>query len=132
MIDMKIESYMTASPHSIDPSQSITSAKERMNELGCRHLPVLSGRRIVGVISDRDLLVVGALTKDNPKDITVAEVMLEEVFKFDKGTHVSTVVSAMIKNRIGSVLITENDSLAGIFTQTDALKLLKKLTEEKA
>lgn len=128
MKDMLIKDYMTEMPHSIDPTQSVAQAKEKMIELKCRHLPVLSGRQIVGIISERDVMAVNSITSERLKDVPVGEVMLGEVIKVDYTATVNEVVSKMSQNKIGSVLVTDGSKLKGIFTDTDAITLLRELT----
>jgi len=46
---------MSANPMTIDPSTSVVAALDRMFSGGFRHLPVVSGQAVVGVVSIRDL-----------------------------------------------------------------------------
>jgi acetoin utilization protein AcuB len=128
MNHLKVKDYMTATPHSIEPSQTVSHAKEKMIEYKCRHLPVLSGGEIIGIVSDRDINAVGSFTKEDVSHIPVGDVMLGEVFSLDISSGVNEVVSTMVKNKIGSVLITDSGKLKGIFTESDALSLLERLT----
>jgi CBS domain-containing protein len=52
-----VADYMTADPVWIFPDCSVRDAANRMLELGVRHLPVMVGDRVLGMISIRDLLV---------------------------------------------------------------------------
>ena len=56
-----VAKYMTAGPHTIGREQSLVAAKQLMHKIHARHLPVLHGGKLVGVVSERDLDVVGAL-----------------------------------------------------------------------
>ena len=115
-----IKSFMTKTPHSIEPGQKLMEAKKRMMKYGCEHLPVLSGRQIVGVISDRDILFVNSLNQNHQDEsITVGDVMITEVFTVDENTSVAEVIKIMLEKNIGSMLITKKDELSGIFTATD-------------
>jgi predicted transcriptional regulator len=55
-----VEQWMTRSPERIAMHQSLASAQKRMVDLGVRHLPMLDGGQLVGVISDRDLGLLGS------------------------------------------------------------------------
>lgn len=55
---------MTRNPNCADPEKSVYDALRLMRESGCRHLPVVSGRRLVGLVSFRDLLAVLLEEKD--------------------------------------------------------------------
>ena len=53
--EVRLASIMTADPKAVAPQDSIASALECMHTLGVRHLPVLEGDQVVGVVSIRDL-----------------------------------------------------------------------------
>lgn len=127
MATHSIKDYMTETPNSIEPGQSIAQAKEKMRSLQCRHLPVLSGGELVGIISERDIMAVVNFTKEDLDQIPVGDVMLSEIFTVEKDASVKEVVNLMIKNKIGSVLITDHGRLEGIFTERDALTVIDKI-----
>jgi CBS domain-containing protein len=51
-----VADYMTELPVTVSPDDDLTVAARRMAELGVRHLPVVDGQRLVGMLSIRDLL----------------------------------------------------------------------------
>ncbi|MBL6935884.1 MAG: CBS domain-containing protein [Alphaproteobacteria bacterium] len=53
----KVSRIMTKNPVTIDPDDWATNALTKMRELGFRHLPVVDGERIIGMVSVRDLYV---------------------------------------------------------------------------
>jgi predicted transcriptional regulator len=53
----RVAEYMTAKPATARPDEDLESAAQRMTELGVRHLPVIDGDRLLGVLSARNLLV---------------------------------------------------------------------------
>jgi CBS domain-containing protein len=75
-----VRQHMTASPHTISTRQSLSIARRTMLEHQIRHLPVLEGGRIVGLLSERDLLLVESLPGVNPTDVWVEEAMVQSVF----------------------------------------------------
>ena len=52
-----VEDVMTRSIVVAEPGEDIDSALKKMNSIGCRHLPVVDGGKLVGMISLRDLLL---------------------------------------------------------------------------
>jgi CBS domain-containing protein len=52
-----VAEYMTDRPVTVAPDDDLAVAAQRMAELGVRHLPVVDGHQLVGVLSIRDLLV---------------------------------------------------------------------------
>jgi CBS domain-containing protein len=51
-----VSAYMTAAPEVLRPDSELAEAAHTMLQLGVRHLPVLQGGRLVGVLSMRDVL----------------------------------------------------------------------------
>ncbi len=51
----RLGEVMTPNPETVSPSDRPKDALEVMRRIGCRHLPVVSGERIVGIVSIRDL-----------------------------------------------------------------------------
>ncbi len=52
-----VRDYMTPDPASITPETDVRNAAERMLQMGVRHLPVVVGDEVVGMVSVRDLLI---------------------------------------------------------------------------
>jgi CBS domain-containing protein len=51
-----VSDYMTAAPEVLQPDSELADAAHLMLDLGIRHLPIVRGGRLVGVLSIRDLL----------------------------------------------------------------------------
>lgn len=59
-----IQYWMTAEPETIDRGASLEEARELMGRAHIRHLPVVDGGRLVGMLSMRDLIRIGAVALD--------------------------------------------------------------------
>lgn len=123
---MTIESFMTKAPHTIGADQLAVKAHDYMREHSIRHVPVLRGGEVVGIVSDRDLQFLFAFTDVKPEEVTVEELMSTEVYTIPTSTPVKEVVSHMAEHKIGSAVILDGKDVAGIFTTVDALKALAK------
>jgi acetoin utilization protein AcuB len=117
-----VRSLMTPHPYTIGKDQPIAEARRRMRDHHVRHLPVLDGARLVGLLSDRDLRLADSLAED--RSLRVADVMLPEPFTVQAGDSVTEAVAAMAQRKIGSCVVLDGTSVAGIFTTVDALHLL--------
>ncbi len=117
---------MTKHPYIASRKMLVTSAEQFMNECKIRHLPVLQNGKIVGLVSDRDLKK--ALAFRGPGTLLVEDVMTNNPFCIKKGTSLSQVVWVMSEKRIGSAIITDNNGAPlGIFTTTDAMRILSQI-----
>jgi acetoin utilization protein AcuB len=126
-----VRQHMTASPHTISPHQPLTIARATMLSRQIRHLPVLDGGRIVGLISERDLLLVESLPGVNPTNVRVEEAMVQDVFTATPDEPVAEVVEMMVHRKLGSAVVVDGERVVGVFTTIDALRALTSLLERR-
>lgn len=123
-----VEKYMTKMPHTIGSEQTLEKAHHMMREYNIRHLPVLTGGKLVGILSDRDLHLVESLPDVNPAEVTVEEAYTPDPFITTPDTSLKVVCEEMTKHKYGSALIVDShQKLLGIFTWIDALNVLTGL-----
>lgn len=116
-----INSHMTRVPHTIGLEQSIAEADRRMRAFGCRHLPVLKGGALQGIISQRDIALVSALGSVDPEALPVEEVMVQEPLVVSPTAELADVVARMADDRLETAVIIDHQRVVGVFTTTDAL-----------
>src|SRR5262249_10830073 len=92
----EVREYMTPAPHTIAPTSSLAKAVRTMRDHQVRHLPVVDHDRVVGVLSQRDILIMESLPGVNPTEVRVDEAMVREVFTAVPETPVGEVVETMI------------------------------------
>jgi acetoin utilization protein AcuB len=122
-----VRQYMTSMPCTIAPTRSLAVARKAMLDHGIRHLPVLEGGRIVGVLSERDLFLVESVPEVNPTVARVEEAMVPGPYVVSPDATVAEVVDTMIDLKIGSAVVAEGDKVAGVFTTIDALRALSDM-----
>lgn len=126
---LTISECMTKTPHTIEQQQTVASARERMAKLKIRHLPVLSGGELVGLVSERDLDYLAKLVGHKCDTCPLEDMMVDELYVVHPDTAVEKAAAEMVERNIGSALVTDkNGALVGIFTTTDALRLISRLT----
>lgn len=122
-----IQKYMTTTPHSIGVDQTLARAHQAMRDNAIRHLPVLSGGRLVGILTDRDLGLVESLKDVDPAEVTVEDAMSTSVYAVAPDAPLDEVASTMAEHRYGSAIVMQNDKVVGIFTTVDACRALAEL-----
>ena len=126
-----IQRYMTTSPHTIGNEQSLKKAHDLMREHGIRHLPVMHGNRLVGVVSDRDVAIITSLDDVNPELITVEDAMTADVLTVGPDTPLDEVATLMAERKAGSVVVQQNSKVVGIFTTVDGMTALAELLHSR-
>jgi acetoin utilization protein AcuB len=127
---MKAMQAMTRNVVCIHAHDSIETAKDIMDEWDIRHLPVVDHGKLVGMLSDRDILLRTSLTSNNVKvvdDCEVRDAMTARVITCSPTDSIAKIASAMTDKKIDSVPVVEDDGeLVGLVTSTDLLELLKE------
>ena len=116
-----VADLMTPCPHTVDPVESVAVAHERMRSNGIRHLPVVEGEALRGMLSERDVQIVLSLVDVDPASVTVSHVMVRDPYCVSPGTPLLEVVERMASSKVGSAVVMENGRVVGIFTTVDAL-----------
>ena len=122
-----IQKYMTTSPHSIGSDQTMAKAESTMKEHGIRHLPVLDGGKLVGLITDRDLKFLKGFRDVDPSVSKVADFSTQEVFTVSPHSLLNEVCDEMAEHKYGCAVVMDNHHLVGIFTWVDALRAMSEL-----
>ena len=117
--------YMTQQPWTIRNDARMSQAHELMRAHRIRHLPVLEGGKLVGIVSDRDLHLIETLADSDPDEVTVEEAMTEEVYAVGLEDPVDAVVERMAAHKYGcAIIVNRRGAVEGIFTTIDAMHVL--------
>ena len=120
-----IGSVMTPFPYVVQVNESVLAARALMVQHEVRHLPVKDGNTLLGVLTDRDLkrALDPSLGLPPDEELFVRDVFVPDAYVVDMGEPLDGVLDHLSSQHIGSVLVTKNGRLVGIFTLTDAARL---------
>lgn len=122
---LEVYRYMTPCPQTIQREATLASARAVMIRYAVRHLPVLDGPDLVGILSERDLAVAERL--GDPLETVVAEAMSPDPCIALPMTPLAEVAETMLRHKHGAVLIVDRGSVVGVFTAVDALRAVVEL-----
>ncbi len=119
----------------IDADANLDVAEKLMRVDRIEHLPVMSGGRLVGVLSQRDLFRACApLPRRDPvtevewlAGILVREVMATQVFTARPDSTLLSAVEMMLLEGVGCLPVVEDEKLVGFISQTDCMRHLTEL-----
>ena len=126
-----VQKFMTTTPHSIGKSQTLARAHDVMRSHKIRHLPVLEGGKLVGIVTERDLHLVETLRDVDPSNVTVEEAMSEHVYAVEPDTSLDVVAETLAEHKYGSAIVMQNGKVVGIFTTNDACRALAELLHSR-
>ena len=117
---------------SLELADKLDFAQQIMQLGRIRHLPVLSQGRVVGIVSNRDLLAASLskvlqLAREQRHSflgmVEVAEVMTKDVETVPPETTLEEAARLMLRRKIGCLIVTKEDCLPlGLVTETDLLR----------
>ncbi len=119
---MRLHEIMSPRVVTIGPKEAASEAWTRMRRGGIRHLVVMEARRLVGVLSERDL--GGRAGADIRKGRRVRDLMTPHVASAAPESTVREAADLMRKRLIGSLPVLDDDRLVGIVTATDVFDAL--------
>jgi acetoin utilization protein AcuB len=121
---------------SIPPDLPIVDALNLMKQERIRRLPVVKSGKIVGIVSDKDLLNASPSSATSLSvwemnyllsKITVKEVMTKQVLTVGESTPIEEAARIMADNKIGGLPVLRDDGVVGIITETDLFKIFLEL-----
>ena len=136
---MKVVDIMTKDPLTVRPAEIIGQAEDLMNTNRIRQLPVVEGKDLVGIITDRDIrsFLSGSLLESieaREKALTteIREIMTTEPITVSPDDDLQEAVELMIDEKIGGIPVVDDaEGLVGIVTYVDVLRcFLNRLQEE--
>jgi acetoin utilization protein AcuB len=119
---MRLQEIMSTTVETITPDTSVAEAKTRMKREGIHHLVIGRGKRLIGVISSRDLSAALATAP-------VAELVAGKPVTATPKTTVREAANLLRGRNIGCLPVTEDAAVVGIVTVSDLLELLGKGAE---
>ena len=126
-----VRQYMTESPHTVGAEQTLAHAHTVLYEKRIRHLPVLRGGQLVGLLSERDVALVTSLKDVDANTITVEEAMSLAIYKVPPDAPLDKVCSEMAAKRLGSAIVVEHGHVVGILTTVDVCSALAELLQSR-
>jgi acetoin utilization protein AcuB len=136
-----VKDIMTENPATATELMSVAEALGLLYELDVRHLPVVRGRELVGIISDRDLRVFSGVTEDEAMEAVegarsskVGDFMNTSTVKVDPETNLREVLELMLLHRVGAIPVADLDTgdLLGIVSYIDLLRVLQETLDAGA
>lgn len=131
----KVRDLMTASCVTAPPTMPVVEARQLMLQKRIRHLLVMDGPTLAGIVTDRDirLNLPSPATSLSVWEInyllarmTVGSVMSKSVVTIESGRDASEAAQLLLDHKIGALPVVDRGHLVGIITETDLLRAFVK------
>ena len=129
---MLVRDIMQDHPVSATPETRLPQLVRLLQRRGFRHVPIVEGGKLVGIVSDRDVkqsMTSAALMTEGPErarlldELTAGQIMTRRVTTIGPTGGVEEAARLMATRKISALPVTEDDRLLGIVTETDVLHL---------
>ena len=120
---MKVKEVMTPNAKAIWLTESLADAAKLMWENDCGVLPIIKdGRKVIGMITDRDICMATAMRDKNPSSISVEEVMTGEVYAVNSEDNIDQALQTMQEHKIRRLpVISAEGELEGVLSMNDVM-----------
>ena len=116
----KIRDVMTPDPATIEPSTPLVEAARLMRDQDVGPLPIVEGGRLVGMLTDRDIVVRAIADGRDPQSTTAGDVASQQLVTIDPEQDLSEALRLMAQHQVRRLPVTEEDGrVVGIVAQAD-------------
>jgi CBS domain-containing protein len=131
-----VREIMMGSPVTLTPGDTLDLANDVISLGRIRHIPVVDEGRLVGLLSERDLLgaaatrIFGLKQKNKSallKSVLIRDVMKKKVQTVSPDTTIKDAAHVMADKKIGCVPVVSSGGLVGLLTTTDVLRYVESL-----
>ena len=129
---MHIFEIMTSNVETLPSNYTLLDAAKKMRDLNVGAIPVLEENRVVGMITDRDIVVRAIADELNPANTSLKEVMSRDIFSCRADDDVSEAARIMEERRVRRLLVQDSKGdVTGIISLGDiATHVSKDLSGE--
>jgi CBS domain-containing protein len=129
---MKVSEIMIKDVATLNNDDELSLANDIIKLGRIRHIPIVEGKKLIGIISERDLFrssLVQALghgpqsSRDLMKTVRIQDIMVKNLLVISPEADVKEAVRLMLDHKIGCVPVVVGQELVGLVTETDILSL---------
>ena len=115
----QVRDRMVSEVVTIEPSAGVADAAQKMIEREKGPLPVMEGDRLVGMITDRDLIARVVAAGRDPRGVRVEDVATKDLVTIGPDQDLDEARRMMAQHQLDRLLVVENDRLVGIISESD-------------
>jgi CBS domain-containing protein len=110
---------MTSNPTTCEPQASVVDAAKVMAQEDVGSIPIVEGDRLVGVLTDRDIVIRVVAESRDPQSVTVGDIASRDLVILPPDDDLDRALELMAENQVRRLPVVEGDKLVGIVAQRD-------------
>lgn len=115
----QVRDVMTSNPKSCDSNESVSEAARAMSSQDVGPIPVVDGDRLVGLLTDRDIVVRVVAEGRDPQSTTVGEVASSDLATVSPDENLDRALQLLAERQVRRLPVVEGEKLVGIVAQAD-------------
>lgn len=125
----KVRDLMTTRPRSVTPDTQLPTVAELMESEDVGAIPVVDGERLIGMVTDRDIVVRAIAKGKDPRGMPVSEIASQDLVTVDPDDDVDDALRLMAQYQVRRLAVVEEDErLVGVVSQADVALHAKEKT----
>ena len=121
-----VKDAMTSDVKTAAPSQSLTDVARLMKQEDVGSVPVVDGERLVGVVTDRDIVVRGIADGSDPHAIKAGDIASRDVVTVKPGDDLDDAMRLMAQHQVRRLPVVDDGHLVGVVAQADMAQEAKE------
>jgi acetoin utilization protein AcuB len=132
---MVVEQLMTPEPFVVQVTETVGAVLQKLLEADVRHLPVVDGQKLVGIVSDRDLQRALYVTTgpsrgsvEELSEVPISALMSSDLITVHPEDDIVEVIDSMLEHKVGALPVVAADSslVVGIVSYLDVLRAARR------
>ena len=119
ILGLKIKDIMTDTVAFVSPDTTVVETAQLMQKHDIGSMPVCEGSNIVGIVTDRDIVVRNVAHNKDPKITPVRDVMTSQVKTLTPDTDLNQAATMMSQDRVRRIPVVNNNRLVGMISLGD-------------
>ena len=115
----KVGDVMTSRPRAVTPQTPLSEVAEVMESEDVGAVPVVEGDRVVGIITDRDIVVRAIAKGKDPRGMPASEASSRELVTVSPDDDLSDALKLMAQYQVRRLAVTADERLVGVVSQAD-------------
>ena len=118
----QIKDVMTKNPTTCGREDSVTDAAKVMAQQDVGPVPIVEGDRLVGLVTDRDIVVRVVAKGKDPQQTTLGDIASTDVVTVSPEEEFDSALKLLAKHQVRRLPVVEGDRLVGIVAQADVAR----------
>jgi len=134
-VGKSVKDAMTSDVKTATPSLSLTDAAKLMKQEDVGSVPVVDGERLIGMLTDRDIVVRGIADGSDPHAVKAGDIASRDVVTVRPDDDLDDALRLMAQHQVRRLPVVEDGHLVGVLAQADVAheakeKAVGQLVEE--